>query len=143
MPQTGHCAGLIMTPLKTTLLGLFFLVLSGNAASVVAAEDPTDMVEPPYASPDSPEWGKPAKEPSVLPWDDSYVSREGLVLVDVGPGRKGCTVSIREPYDPIIVDRDARIETDRYMGYDLHEQMIGLPQRRFRVDFGTLITRGC
>ena len=70
-------------------------------------------------------------------------SSHPLLLRTARRARKGCTVSIREPYDPIVIDRDARIETDRYMGYDLHEQMIGLPQRRFRVDFGTLITRGC
>jgi hypothetical protein len=78
-----------------------------------------------------------------LPWGDEFVSQEGLVLLDFVAARQGCTVRVRRPYDAISMRRDDHPDPSRFAGYDLHEQMIGLPKRRFRVDVMTLIRSGC
>jgi len=78
-----------------------------------------------------------------LPWDDDFVSQEGLVLLDFVSVRQRCSVRIRRPYDAVGLRQGDHPDPSRFAGYDLHEQMIGLPKRRFRVDVMTLINSGC
>ncbi|GEM_PF-937042 len=80
---------------------------------------------------------------SKLPWDDTYVSREGLVLIDVIDANKGCSVRLRRPYDGIDQKRDTYLDTQRFSGYDLHEQMMGRAGRHIRLDVGNLLNGGC
>ena len=85
----------------------------------------------------------PKRRESKLPWDDTYVSREGLVLIDVMDANKGCKIKLRRPYDGIDQQRDAYLDTQRFSGYDLHEQMMGRAGRHIRLDFGTLLNGNC
>ena len=97
----------------------------------------------PAAAQDEEPYAK-SSEATILPWDDSLVSREGLVLVDVVPSSKGCRLGLREPHDPAILPSNNDYdEIAAYQDFDNYDQVYGQRARSFRVDVRTFIMDGC
>jgi hypothetical protein len=79
----------------------------------------------------------------LLPWDDTYVSQQGLVTLDLVSSKRGCSVRVKRPYDGVSLKREDQYDGSRFESYDLHEQISGTKNRRIRVDFTTLLRGGC
>jgi len=97
-----------------------------------------------------PVYGKPTaslnpnkKHPGLLPWDDTYVSQQGLVTLGLVSSKRGCSLRVKRPYDGVSLKRENQYDESRFGSYDLHEQIAGTQNRRFRVDFLNLLKGGC
>ncbi len=127
---------------KNTLCAIA-LVLMYTAPGALAAEPVPEQPDDVLLDSESFRFLDPMTSTGRLPWDDTYVSREGLVLIDLVPMQRGCSIKLRRPHDGISLKRDDQYDTGRYAGYDLHDQMIGMPQRRIRVDLSNFFSSGC
>jgi hypothetical protein len=121
-------------------LALFWMI---TAPSGLAADPVPEQLDNTLLEPESYRFLDPKTSTGRLPWDDTYVSREGLVLIDLAPAENGCSAKLRRPHDGVSHKRDDQYDTGRFAGYDLHEQMIGMPQRRIRLDLSNFFSRGC
>ncbi|TDI59779.1 MAG: hypothetical protein E2O92_06835 [Alphaproteobacteria bacterium] len=109
----------------------------------LAAESVPELTDDVLLGPESYRFLDPMTSTGRLPWDDTYVSREGLVLIDLVPKRKGCSIKLRRPHDGISLKRDDQFDTGRYAGYDLHDQFSSTAHRRVRVDISNFFSSGC
>ena len=66
-----------------------------------------------------------------------------MVMLDFVPVRRSCSFRLRRPYDGVSLKRDEQYDVARYSGYDLHHQVLGMPQRRIHLDVFNLFNSGC